>query len=439
MTFKGSRLERSVLERMGAASATPPRAATAPPPNINAPCFVRGPTALSKFSFASKLAEHSSLYPYFIIHNFCPLDPAGELCRRFAQPSPLHATIRSHRGPHFLHLFPASTMAMEKATQGAAREINRKLLQTIRSDWEFPNVENSTTPAGGEAIAYRERYYGTTDESGEEDAQGGTTTQQQRPPSDAYKFDSPDSVAGAIQDTLQQRKTRKRKRLEAELEVNEGLRFFQMRRNAWTRAVPRASVQPTGSATGASTGSSPTSFTSTNVSSTGTSNIDPATASNLPHSQSSPFSYPTQPELLTDVLVPVAPPLISPASPVRVTLSSRSHSELYARVVRDSRTPAVPINLADMTRAMVQGWKDEGNWPPKNSAPEPSIASRASRLTQALGTQDEAGAGHGLFANHRHLRQGVEGVKRVFRLSGGASSSSATAARHQEPSQSQGL
>lgn len=34
-------------------------------------------------------------------------------------------------------------------------------------------------------------------------------------------------------------------------------------------------------------------------------------------------------------------------------------------MVTQGITPAVPINLSDVVRALVQGWKDNGDWPPK--------------------------------------------------------------------------
>lgn len=131
-------------------------------------------------------------------------------------------------------------------------------------------------------------------------------------------------------------------------------------------------------------------------------------------------------------------------------MMSRSHSELYEKVVRDNRSPAIPINLAHMTNVIVQGWKDEGNWPPKIGMPEPSIAvRRGSANADGVGggvmvrrVRKETGMvqrvldggsmdggmaaisdGKGLLVGRGKLKQGVDSMKRVFRLSGGSSNS----------------
>lgn len=36
-------------------------------------------------------------------------------------------------------------------------------------------------------------------------------------------------------------------------------------------------------------------------------------------------------------------------------------------MVTQGVTPGVPINLSDVVRALVQGWKENGDWPPKGS------------------------------------------------------------------------
>ena len=131
-------------------------------------------------------------------------------------------------------------------------------------------------------------------------------------------------------------------------------------------------------------------------------------------------------------------------------MTSKSHSELYEKIVRDNRSPAIPINLAHLTRVIVQGWKDEGNWPPKGGVVEASIASsavrRASeaamgsvhvgrRVRKEIGLVSRARDGAvedlgsspppsaGLLDRHKRLKQGVDSVKRVLRLSGGSSQS----------------
>lgn len=128
---------------------------------------------------------------------------------------------------------------------------------------------------------------------------------------------------------------------------------------------------------------------------------------------------------------------------------SRSYSELYEKVVRDNRSPAIPINLAHMTNVIVQGWKDEGNWPPKNGLPEPSITVRRDgggggsggvmvrrvrkdtgivhRFWDGGSVEDgvvvAVSDGKGVLGGRGKLKQGVDSMKRVLRLSGGSSNS----------------
>ncbi|KAJ5495970.1 hypothetical protein N7539_001086 [Penicillium diatomitis] len=70
-------------------------------------------------------------------------------------------------------------------------------------------------------------------------------------------------------------------------------------------------------------------------------------------------------EELDEPLVPVAPPFISNSNPVRATITPTIYPSIYSKVVVQGLTPTIPINLADLTNAMVQGWKADGQWPPK--------------------------------------------------------------------------
>jgi hypothetical protein len=320
---------------------------------------------------------------------------------------------------------------MDKTNQAAVREINRKLIQTVRSDWDFPAPQRRVQADAASPeppLAYRERFYGATDDSESEDDEYGPGPRRSHTIEDMYAFDSPDSVGDEIDQRLQERKRKRRKALEEEMGWNQGLLFFAHRRNAWTGAIPNEVLkdrprpdseifpsQKLSTSSDASPIDTPGSESSSSAAPEAPAQISPSKDPRLPD---------TPPENLLDVLIPVAAPIIPSSHPIRVTISSRSASELYDKVVRDQRTPAVPINLSEMTRIIVQGWKDEGNWPPKGTAPELPIAGRK-RIARAIVSRDDgyAGAGKeeggGLLAHHPHLRSGVEGMKRVFRLSGG--------------------
>lgn len=70
-------------------------------------------------------------------------------------------------------------------------------------------------------------------------------------------------------------------------------------------------------------------------------------------------------EELDEPLVPVAPPFISNDNPVRATIVPSIYPSIYTKVVVQGMTPTMPVNLAHLTKAMVQGWKADGQWPPK--------------------------------------------------------------------------
>ncbi|OJK00806.1 hypothetical protein ASPACDRAFT_77707 [Aspergillus aculeatus ATCC 16872] len=68
---------------------------------------------------------------------------------------------------------------------------------------------------------------------------------------------------------------------------------------------------------------------------------------------------------LEEPFIPVVPSLISGTNPIRASITPAMYPSIYSKVVIQGLTPTVPINLADVTKAMVQGWKADGQWPPK--------------------------------------------------------------------------
>ncbi|KAL4910072.1 hypothetical protein BDW74DRAFT_47910 [Aspergillus multicolor] len=76
-------------------------------------------------------------------------------------------------------------------------------------------------------------------------------------------------------------------------------------------------------------------------------------------------STPSLEDPFHDPLIPVVPSLIATSNPIRASITPAMYPSIYSKVVIQGLTPTVPINLADMTKAMVQGWKADGQWPPK--------------------------------------------------------------------------
>ncbi|KAI2692042.1 hypothetical protein LCP963914a_136 [Penicillium roqueforti] len=83
-------------------------------------------------------------------------------------------------------------------------------------------------------------------------------------------------------------------------------------------------------------------------------------------------------EELDEPLCPVAPPFISNDNPIRATINPAIYPSIYTKVVVQGMTPTVPVNLAHLTKAMVQGWKADGQWPPKPAVTSIVLADDAS-------------------------------------------------------------
>ncbi|EOO00432.1 putative mitochondrial aaa protein [Phaeoacremonium minimum UCRPA7] len=80
-----------------------------------------------------------------------------------------------------------------------------------------------------------------------------------------------------------------------------------------------------------------------------------------------------------ETLLPIAPPLLPPANPMRASITPALYISIYDKVVVHSLQPSCPINLGDMIRACVTGWKRDGEWPPRPSELPAVIAVRKKR------------------------------------------------------------
>ncbi|KAL4978482.1 hypothetical protein BDW66DRAFT_129654 [Aspergillus desertorum] len=84
-----------------------------------------------------------------------------------------------------------------------------------------------------------------------------------------------------------------------------------------------------------------------------------------PSTTTTTSSTPSTEDPFHDPLIPVVPSMIATSNPIRASITPAMYPSIYSKVVVQGLTPTVPINLADMTKAMVQGWKADGQWPPK--------------------------------------------------------------------------
>lgn len=326
-----------------------------------------------------------------------------------------------------------------ESNQSAARDARRYLTERVRNDWAFPGIDDGAAADSPDAPAttfryepseeelrgvseFRERYYGSTDDDNDS-SDDGEDGQEQGAGNDAegkeYKFDSPDHVGRRLEERAERRKRRRRARLEEEMAWNEGVTCFVRRRDAWTGA---ASVRK---------------FARRR--SRASEDMEPDEV----EAQRAVEKVPKETERRINIdipaseepLVPLAPPML-PHNAIRQSITPKAYPDIYGKIVVAGQTPKVPINLAHMTRALVQGWKDDGEWPPRPGPVDPLMGrkkiaiggGKVSTLAAVLGggSGDNKGnastgsAHHGEFlAHHPHLQRGVESVKKVFRLSGG--------------------
>lgn len=252
------------------------------------------------------------------------------------------------------------------------KEAVRNILASkIRTDWSFPDVvddaqlePSDALPPGDPAqpTTWIERGDWLSDLSDSSDSDGGlaqTSTNSTSGSSkkstikkkkiNPFRFDTPDAVGEALRRSSDRRKLRRQRKLQEELEYNEGLRCFTARRNAWTNARivrrPRCA---------AGTPASPTS----------------------PTGEKPPATITEGEEPILDTLLPIAPPLLPADTPMRRNITSRAHTTIYDKVVMQSQTPMCPINLQTVVSSCVDGWKRDGEWPPRGTEPEAAMARR---------------------------------------------------------------
>lgn len=324
--------------------------------------------------------------------------------------------------------------------QKEIREARRLLKERVQSSWSFPPLPADVTgfesasgrTTGGfrvhatahtssapsleasmmglqhrfeelefEPVEWRERDYSS--ESGTDNEGGGSEASS--PSRRRFKFDSPDSVGTALAERRQQRKRKRQAELDEEMSWNTGLAHFVARRDAWSCAhtvqevrILEARRDERGQSDTASDGSS-----------SRTSRESRSTDGTSPPTSPVAKSHPPVPATVSRILpasiltmVPLAPTLM-PTHPIRSRITSHSYPEIYNKIILQSRTPSVPINLRVLMLALIQGWKDDGEWPPKPAVVEKSIGRRKGK--------------------DGHLKQGVKAVGRVLRITGSESSS----------------
>ncbi|OKL62521.1 hypothetical protein UA08_02927 [Talaromyces atroroseus] len=294
-------------------------------------------------------------------------------------------------------------------------------LATATATASVSNIQ-SGTDVRANIVQWRMREPGSSSESDSElDTHVRNASECVSAKADPYRFEGPD----AIKSTILERGRRRRADLEQEMKWNPGLRFFTERRDTWTGAKIRRSVvqrrRRRASANLQSSSLSPkegdeVTTPSLSRNAEGNSNVDVRANFNSLEKSSSPVRLST--DLLEDLalseeksrnttttteekddahsdrydldgddadsddnenydydsddsMIPVMEPFIADSNYVRSSITPAIYASLYSKVIVQGLTPTIPINLSDITRTLVAGWKSDGQWPPKPTVPPP--------------------------------------------------------------------
>ena len=295
----------------------------------------------------------------------------------------------------------------------ASRSAKRFLLSTIRDDWAFPTPQppQAQDSLCRKPLDYRIREEGSSDPEPLSDEQYDARDPMVFTDSDPYKFESPDAVAS----TIVQRKRKRRRLLREELGWNEGLGNWVDRRNAWCGALKQRPNRPREKIDDVQ-GNGHSASVATDLPGP-LSPLSAISASSSSPSQSAPESKddgePPMPQDDLEPVLPVYPPLLPEDNSIRASIRPAMYPAIYSKVVLQSLTPTVPVPLPDMIGALVQGWKSEGNWPPKSAVPATSAIQeggrRASELLKFRRREN-------IVAEKGRMRKGVGAMKKVLGL-----------------------
>jgi hypothetical protein len=366
----------------------------------------------------------------------------------------------------------ADLVSRDKAKNKEA--VRKYLAEKVRNDWQFtwpPVVASPSTPTEPAAEEEAPRDPGEEADS-ESDAESVYSTisedpvhfrpraewtsdlsdsDEPQPPASPFRFDSPDAVGAAVRDSVEMKRARRRRAVRDEMKWNPGLACFEARRNAWTGAktvrvkpkppspvspssarrlfwrhhrtqssVSHSSALPSGSPP---TPTSPLQPTATRTSTATGSESD--SAANVQRTTSQDSTNPAAPAVLYPVqtVLPIPPPLLPPQNPMRASVQPSMYGSLYDKVVVQSLQPSCPVNLSDMLRACVVGWKRDGEWPPRPTYPTPAasvqkanaevLAMRQRKAQQQRSKNANAAAGAGAANANAAAGNGGGGGRRL--------------------------
>ncbi|KAI1381353.1 hypothetical protein F4677DRAFT_122896 [Hypoxylon crocopeplum] len=339
---------------------------------------------------------------------------------------------------HHSHSAPAppdydpDLVSRDKAKQKDA--IKRVLANKIRNDWHFewprPPAKQISGDVGTEAAAenHQDDHDVEGSDSGDDAASTYSTVSEDlahfRPriewlsdmPDDnndtpvspsAYRFDSPDAVGASVKATALAKSAKRRKAARDEMEWNDGLACFSARRDAWTGAkaarvrpkpaTPIAtsptsrrlsfwhlSSSPLPSSPSESIGTTAPLSPSATRTSGDTTVVASSDTDREAKTKEDTSTYPVE------TLIPIPQPLLPPATPMRASITPAAYPTIYDKIVVQSATPSCPVNLGDVVRACVTGWKRDGEWPPRAAEPPPVVAVRRRKKESSVDNRPHA-------------------------------------------------
>ncbi|KAL7787092.1 hypothetical protein V8C37DRAFT_405060 [Trichoderma ceciliae] len=234
-------------------------------------------------------------------------------------------------------------------------------------------------------------------------------------------LDKLEATDNATKTSILEKRALRRRAARDEMTWNEGLACFEARRNAWTGAkTVRVRTKPASSPPisprsprrfffhRSISGSPPS---PTLINSNPLSDSPLGTASDTSSiakddkdlkKQGTRDSDQTSDRLLpVEILLPIPHPILPPNNAFRASITPSIYLSLYDKVILNNLQPSCPINLSDMIRSCVTGWKRDGEWPPKPSAPEPIIVTM--RRKKAKKTSTTTGGSIGVTARRMSL------------------------------------
>ena len=227
---------------------------------------------------------------------------------------------------------PSATI---EARDKTVKEAQRYLRDKVRNDWTFESstFQSHPPPVADPTIVseWRPWDYDSSAESESEELQrvAGTasvTVQDISVQNHGAAEQARETVESEKDMTPEERKAKRRRSMEEEMTWNDGLRIWSARREAWAGARKLCDVQPD--------------------------------AENKDKDKEETQSNDAQKTVL-----PVAPALLPEDNPIRASITPALYPSIYSKVVVQGLTPTIPINLADMTKCLVQGWQADGQWP----------------------------------------------------------------------------